>query len=144
MRMYKLEFLSVIAALLLSAGSGFVCAQKVRYGQPPPKAKQSDVFPIKVHVSGVHFRTEYESDGLGNTHDMQPQYVTYVDATLDGQNVELKSYMRYEDYNFGIGDYRARLYKASKSRNAIAVGGEYELLMPNNTIWRCTEIGFSE
>src|ERR1700761_2107706 len=57
--------------------------QKTRYGQDPPHAKPGTVYPIKIHISGIHSRTEYASPGLYED-------ATYVDAILDGKKVELQ------------------------------------------------------
>jgi hypothetical protein len=56
--------------------------QKTRLGQELPRAKAGDVFPIKVHISGIHHRDEYIIAG-------QPTHVIYADAVISGKKVEL-------------------------------------------------------
>jgi hypothetical protein len=51
-------------------------------------AKPGDNFPIKVHISGIHYREEYI--GAGQTED-----VIYADAVMNGKKVELRGIGRF-------------------------------------------------
>ena len=117
-----------------------VYGQKVRLGQPPPKAKAGVDYPIAVHVSGVHVRTQCKGETC-------PDFV-YADATVDGKKVELMGDWIWSSdyYNLALfpGDYRGRLLKADSKKNAGPIFQEYELLLHENTVWRCTVTGVSE
>ena len=129
---------------LVALAIGFCCfaarGQKTRFGQELPYAKPGVVYPIKVHVSGLHYRTEY------NTISSLNEYVTYVDAILDGKKVELqtKQYSPAKPDNLPFGDYRARLLKDPHKTNDTLLFREYELVLPDNTLWRGTVTGISE
>jgi hypothetical protein len=113
--------------------------QKTRYGQEAPHAKPGVIYPIKVHVSGVHDRTSYVGAG---------QYigVTYVDAIIDGKKIELQvKDSNFEPYNLPtLGDHQARLLKDPHKRKDTPLFREYELLLSDNTVWPCTVTGISE
>ena len=112
--------------------------QKTRLGQEPPHAKPGVIYPIKVHVSGIHFRTAYVGEG-------QNIYTTYVDAILDGQKVELELNESFEPHNLPtLGDHQARLLKEPHKTKDAPLFREYELLLPDNTVWPCTLTGISE
>jgi hypothetical protein len=51
--------------------------QKTRLGQELPHAKPGDDYPIKVHISGKHYRDEY----FGS----QDQDLIYADAVMNGR-----------------------------------------------------------
>jgi hypothetical protein len=113
--------------------------QKTRYGQEPPHPKPGTIYPIKVHISGIHTRTEYEGGGLYDDG-------TYVDAIIDGKKVELQVNHDHEEI-YGLpplGDLQARLLKEPRRPNNTPLFREYELLLPNNTIWRCNVTGIFE
>src|ERR1700761_8426742 len=101
---------------LVALTIGFCCfaarGQKTRFGDELPHPKPGVVYPIKVHVSGLHYRTEYVGSGLN-------QDVTYVDAVLDGKKVELQTrqYSPVKPYDLSLGDYQARLLKDSNKTN---------------------------
>ena len=104
--------------------------QQTRLGQKPPKAAPGTDYPIKVHISGIHIRTQYRSlDDL-----------LYADATLNGKKVELVG----DDVPITPGDYVARFVKKSHGDDLQLLGQKYEILFPDNTYWRCTVTGFSE
>jgi hypothetical protein len=80
--------------------------QKTRWGQELPHAKTGDDYPIKVHISGIHYRGEYT--GSGQTAD-----VIYADAVMNGKKVELRGDREapFQYYKLPLGDYQARLLK---------------------------------
>jgi hypothetical protein len=57
--------------------------QKTRLGQELPRAKPGEDYPIKVHISGVHYRGEYLGPG-------QMADVIYADAVMNGKKIELR------------------------------------------------------
>ncbi|AEU35644.1 hypothetical protein [Granulicella mallensis] len=128
---------------LVALAIGFCCfaarGQKTRFGDELPHPKPGVVYPIKVHVSGLHYRTE--DIGTPQNYD-----VTYVDAILNGKKVELqtRSYSPVQPYDLLLGDYQARLLKDPHKTKSALLFQEYELLLPDNTLWRCTVTGISE
>jgi len=129
----------VFAALVVCCFSLAMHGQKTRYGQEPPHAKPGTVYPIKVHISGIHSRSEYDGGGLYED-------ATYVDAIIDGKKVELQVNHDHEEI-YGLpplGDLQARLLKEPRKTNNTPLFREYELLLPDNTIWRCNVTGIFE
>ena len=126
--------------------------QKTRLGQSLPHAKPGDAYPIKMHISGVHYRTSYGGIGGGLSKNMPDAIMdgekdaTYVDAIMDGQKIELQSNQNipFWYYNLALGDHQARLLKDPHKANDAPLFREYELLLPNNTVWRCVVTGISE
>jgi hypothetical protein len=113
--------------------------QKTRLSQEPhhttPHATPSYVYPIKVHISGLHYRTE----GLAD--------VIFADAVVDGKKIELyggqrSHFLTY--YKLPLGDYQARLLNDSHKIDGTPMFQDYELALPDKTVWRCTVTGFSE
>jgi hypothetical protein len=135
------------AVLLIVCSVASVSAQKTRFGQGPPKARDGVDYPITIHVSGIHLRkdcTLSETSGTGNTtcDDM-----IYADAQFAGKKIELRGFqIWYPGHAILLvaADYQARLVKAPQPVGPNPIGTEYELLMPDRTIWRSTVTGFSE
>lgn len=129
-----------LIALLLLAGLPLLCAQKVRYGQQPPYAKPGVVYPVNVHVSAIHIRDYCNNQGFcGNE--------LYIDTVMNQKKLELNCGFLYESRyyqpTFLPGDYTARLLKPNKGA-AAPIFDQYELLLPDRHIWRCTVTGISE
>jgi hypothetical protein len=135
---------------LVALAIGFCCfsarGQKTRLQQEVPHAKPGVIYPIKVHVSGVHYRTEYAGGGLDKD-------VTYMDALMEGKKVELQVSedappllfrLSFQRRLFSLGDYQARLLKDPHKTNDTPLFREYELRLPDNTISRFTVTGISE
>ncbi len=125
-------------------------AQKTRFGQAP-RAKQGTDYPLKVHISGIHIRTYYESPSwLGPNFLAQErnQDVAYADAVLDGKKIELLGAWTWIPGSFQTplspGDFQARFLKEASKTSVTQVGQEYELLLPNQIVWRCVVTGVSE
>ena len=121
-------------ALLLFACLPLVYGQKIRYGQEPPKAKPGVDYPVKVHISGVRIRTYCN----GNCSD-----VLHADAVVDQKRLELTGAFLYQ-LNLVPGDYAARRLKTAHKGAATPIDDEYELLLPDSHIWRCTVTGIFE
>jgi hypothetical protein len=120
--------------------------QKTRFGKELPHAKPGVDYPIKVHISGKHYRKEY----FGSVgYD-----VIYADAVMNGKKVELKgdqgAGLSFPDgnplkyYKLPLGDYQARLLKDSSKVDEPPLFQVYELVLPDKTVWRCTVTGISE
>jgi hypothetical protein len=120
--------------------------QKTRFGHELPHAKPGDDYPIKVHISGKHYREEY----FGSL----DYDVIYADAVMNGKKVELKGDQGADfQYPYGhplkfyklpLGDYQARLLRDSSKVDEPPLFQVYELLLPDKTVWRCTVTGISE
>jgi hypothetical protein len=124
----------VLVALFLLACLPALGAQEVRYGQEPPKAKPGIDYPVKVHISAVRIRTYCN----GNCTE-----VLHVDAVADQKRLELTGAFLYQ-LNLVPGDYAARLLKTAHKGAATPIDDEYELLLPDKHIWRCTVTGIFE
>ena len=142
------KFVVVLSLLLCSIPS--IYGQKTRFGQAP-RAKQGTDYALKVHISGIHIRTYYESPSwLGPNFLAQErnQDVAYADAVLNGKKIELLGAWTWIPGSFQTplspGDFQARLLKDSSKTSVSAIGQEYELLLPNQFVWRCTVTGVSE
>ncbi|MGA7242362.1 MAG: hypothetical protein WBX19_04225 [Terracidiphilus sp.] len=108
-------------------------------GQPPATAKAGVDYPIAFHISGIHVRTPCKGETCND--------VVYADAIVDGKRIELMGdwiwYPNYSSVALFPGDYKGRLFKDSK-KNAGPIFQQYELLLRENTIWRCTVTGVYE
>jgi len=136
--------LCVAAVLLIFCCSTIAPAQKTRYGQGPPKAKAGVNYPVKVHVSGIHLRIDCTPNR--SVQASTCANVIYADAMLDGRKFELMGSQIWSRGPIRLtpADYQARLFKAHSATSQNPIGEEYELLLPDQTIWRCTVTGISE
>ncbi|SPE18976.1 conserved exported hypothetical protein [Candidatus Sulfotelmatomonas gaucii] len=135
-------------ALLLLACLPLLPAQEAetRFGQEPPTAKPGVDYLVKVHVSGIRVHRYCDRDGCNS--------VLFADAVLNQQKVELTGGIIYGARAFydprnsqrrlAPGDYTARLRKAAHKDGPHSLYDEYELLMPDRTVWRCTVTGIFE
>lgn len=121
-------------------------AQKTRYGQQPPYAKPGVDYPIKVHVTAMRIQYEYESTRY-EVIDSPYAEELHANAIINQKKLELTCGFLYDPHyyqpSFLPGDYAARLLKPSKGA-AAPIFDEYELLLPDRHIWRCTVTGISE
>lgn len=92
-------------------------------------------YPIKVHISSSHMLLDLRN---GN--------VTYANATLDGKKVELAGMLLIQSQWTVIipGDYLARLTKDVHNTGSTAIHWEYDVLLPDGTVWHCVVSGVSE
>jgi hypothetical protein len=131
----------VSAVLLLAFFVVLVPAQKTRFGQEPPKAKAGVDYPVKIHISGIHLRTYCTGA------DASCSAVIYADAMRDGQKIELMGdeiWLPERPIGLVPADYQARLLKAGHQKGSNPIGDKYELVFPDQTIWRCSVTGISE
>jgi hypothetical protein len=120
-------------------------AQKTRYGQQLPKAKPGVDYPVKVHVSGIHLRRDCTTSSIEANGPCADKI--YADALVDQRKLELMGYQIWfpsRPIPLIPGEYPARLFKAPRVAGANPIGDEYELVLPDQTIWRCTVTGISE
>jgi hypothetical protein len=131
---------SATILLLLFCFSPFVSGQKTRWGQDPNKAKSDADYPIKMHISGLHLHET--CFGEGGCEDL-----IYADAIMDGKKIELTG-KRVLSFHYEIrlfpGDYQARLLKDAHYMDGTPIYRRYELVLPDQTVWRCTVTGISE
>ena len=113
--------------------------QKTRYGQELPHARPGDDYPIKVHISGIHYRKEYI--GSGQTAD-----VIYADAVMNGKKVELRGDREapFQYYKLPLGDCQARLLKDPHKITDTPLFQIYEVVFPDKTVGSFTVTGISE
>ena len=118
----------------------FLYGQKTRIGQAPPKARAGIDYPIKVHISGIHVRTPCRGEVCRD--------VVYADAIVNGKKIELMGdwiwFPGFYRLAVAPGDYQARLLKDAPKEGTTPIFQEYELILPERTIWRCTVTGISE
>lgn len=114
-----------------------VPAQKTRFGQQPPKARPGVNYPLKVHVSAIRVRN-YGCDGC--------YAQLLVDTVIGQKKLELDGSLLYNFSQVHLipGDYNARLLKPSKDPGTSPLYDEYEIVLPDRTIWRGTVTGVSE
>jgi hypothetical protein len=142
------KFAAVLFLLLFSAS--LIHGQKTRYGQAP-RARQGVDYSLKVHISGIHIRTYYASPSWVGPNFLateRNQDVAYADAVLNGKKIELLGSWTWIPGSFQTplspGDFQARLLKDSMKMRVTPIGQEYELLLPEGIVWRCTVTGASE
>src|ERR1035437_1021960 len=136
----------VVVLFLLLCTTSSIYGQKTRYGQVPLKAKRGVDHPIAVHIRGTHIRQncqyDWQSDLLGGPRHTCPD-VVYVDAVMNGKNVELMG-QYFPNFTISPGDYQARLIKKAPSADPTAMGQKYELLFPEKYVWLSMVTGVSE
>jgi hypothetical protein len=129
-----------LIAVILLACLPLLYAQKTRYGQEPPKAKPGVQYQVKVHISGIRIRRYCDA---GTCDD-----VLHANAVLNQQKIELTGDFIYTPGFFPVnlvpGDYTARLLKIARKSAAVPLYDEYELLLPDRHVWRCTVTGIFE
>ncbi len=104
-----------------------------------------------MHISGIHIRTYYASPswvGPNFFATERNEDVAYSDAVLNGKKIELLgawiSISGTYQTPLSLGDFQARLWKDSPKMSVAPIGQEYELLLPEGIVWRCTVTGVSE
>jgi hypothetical protein len=131
--------LGVVLFLIFLSSS--LSAQKTRFGQGLPHAKPGVDYPIKLHISGVRVRVECDGAGdCGRT--------LRADALLNGEKVELSgtAFLSRGFYRVVVlpGDYQARLQNAPHPVAGTPFFQEYEILLPDRTVWGCWVSGLFE
>ncbi len=126
-------------ALVLCFYSLAMHGQKTRFGQDLPHAKPGVDYPVKVHISGIHYSEEYFGSG-------QTAKIVFVDAVMNGKKVELKGDWDFSSqyYQLSPGNYQARLLKDPHKWGDTPIFQIYEVLLPDRTIGKFTVTGISE
>lgn len=139
------KFVLIVMLFAFLAPSAF--AQKTRFGQGLPKARAGVAYPIKIHISGVHLRSNCTGSSLGPSY-ASCMNVVYADATMNGQHVEFAGeWLWTRDPGSApvtIGDYQARRVKRTKGAGNNLLGERYEFLFPDRTVWPASVTGISE
>jgi hypothetical protein len=128
--------------LLLFCFSPFVSGQKTRYGQTQAKPNPSD-YPINVHFSATHIRNICFQPGDRVSCDIE----LYADAVLNGKKLELSGVMvTFQKARVLVvpGDYPAKLLIDIHNSDSTLFIQEYDLLLPDNIVWKCSTTGVSE
>jgi hypothetical protein len=115
-------------------------SQKTRFGQEMPHVKPGVDYPIKIHISGTHYRVEYVGSG-------QAENALYADAVMNGKKIELtgdREEVPFQNIRLPLGDYQARLLKDPHKMGDLPIFQVYEVALPDKTAWRCTVTGMSE
>ena len=125
------RFVLVITLVLCSTT---IFAQKTRFAKQPPKTEAPILFPLKVHISGVHTHVICVLNGC------EVGEVIYADAVIDGNKIDLAG--KYMDLT--TGDYPARFSKKKSDADPLKFGQKIELALPDGSTWKCIVAGFSE
>jgi hypothetical protein len=98
---------------------------------------------LKVHISGARIRPDCSQPGSLVTCSDR----LYAEALLNGKKLELKGSAEIIKHNSTIivpGDYQARLTKDIHNADSSVIAQEYDVLLPDNTVWHCVTTGISE
>jgi hypothetical protein len=98
---------------------------------------------INVHFSATRIRPYCIEPGSQVTCSNE----LYADAVLNGKKLELRGTAEIIKHNSTLivpGDYRARLTKDIHSADGSAIAQEYDIVLPDNTVWHCVTTGTSE
>jgi hypothetical protein len=132
----------VAALLLFACSASSSLGQKTRFGQKVEPPNPAD-FTLKVHISASHIRQGCASYGT--------QVVCIdrlgADAIVNGKKLELiGAFISVQKHNAMIvpGDYSAHLTQDIHNADSSAIYQEYDLLLPDNTVWHSSVSGFSE
>lgn len=117
------------------------CSTTSTYGQNPVDQNIAE-YPIKVHISAVHFRSCAGPD-IGSKCAFGG---VYADAMLDGKKVELFGMINKKNTPLILpGDYVARLSsgKPEAGGNAVLLQ-QYSVQLSNTITWSCEITGLPE
>lgn len=133
MKKHSLALLTLLILLPSLHGQRFTDRHR------PAMANPQVAYPITLHISGVHLRTECS----GNCYN-----VVYVDAIMNGKKIELGGNAYYhpdrEQVRFNPGDYKARILKDPNPKDGPILDQKYEVVLADGTIWPCAVTGFAE
>jgi hypothetical protein len=129
----------VFVALAICFCSLALHGQKMRYGQELAYAKPGDNYPIKVHISAIHYRKEYIGSG-------QNADVLYADAVMNGKKIELRGdrEVPFQYFKLPLGDYQARLVRDPHKMGDMPLFQIYEVVFPDRTVGSFTVTDISE
>ncbi len=130
--------------LLVFCSTVLVYGQKARFGQSAEKAKPGVDYPLLIHLSASHIRY-FCTDSLMTR--INCGYGLYADASLNGRKLELLGSALIDAQDSVVlmpGDYRARIAKDIHTASDSAIHQEYEIILPDRTIWHSVVTGISE
>jgi hypothetical protein len=135
---------SLALLMMVMSVSPVAYGQKMRFGPGPAEAKAGVDYPIRVHVTAIQIRSHCsELKEPASCRD-----VIYAESMIDGKKVELMGERTWLPtfYVFTVmpGDYKARMTKDAPIASLAPLDREYELVMPDEKIWRCSVSGTSE
>jgi hypothetical protein len=96
-------------------------------------------YTIKVHISASHLKTEC-ADGFCKN-------ILYADTILNGKKIKLSGVAVIVKKTLMLiapGDYPAKLLKDIHNSDSSLFNQEYDLLLPDDTVWHCYTTGISE
>jgi hypothetical protein len=96
-------------------------------------------YTIKVHISESHIR-QVCAGGFCN-------YILYADTVLNGKKIELEGadvIVKKKVMLIIPGDYQVKLTKDNQNSDGTLFSQEYDLLLPDGTVWHCSTSGISE
>ncbi|MGA2218546.1 MAG: hypothetical protein ABSG51_10695 [Terracidiphilus sp.] len=111
------------------------CSTSVRAADKPNPAD----YVVKVHISASHLKAECVNGLCSN--------ILYVNSILNGKKIELSGTavnFKRTLMLFAPGDYSAKLIKDVHNSDGSQFNQEYDLLFPDDTVWRCFTTGISE
>ena len=115
-------------------------AQKTRLGQAPLKP----IGPrVKVHISPSHI----VNSCTGNSNNRWCSDVLLANAILNGRKLELSGFPPARVHQSMLlvpGDYQAELTKEIRNADSTAIHQEYNVVLPDGSIWNCAVSGISE
>jgi hypothetical protein len=123
---------------LLFCSTSLIYGQKTRFGQTPDKPNPAD-YAIKVHIAASHLKTECSNGNCNN--------ILYADTVLNGKKIELSGIAIIVKKTLMLivpGDYTVRLVKDNHNSDGTLFNQEYDLLLPDSTVWHCNTTGVSE
>ncbi|MGO9775385.1 MAG: hypothetical protein ACLPM3_02230 [Terracidiphilus sp.] len=130
------KFVAVLFILLCS--TSLVYGQKTRFGQVTEKPNPAD-YSIKVHITASHLKTECINGTCNN--------ILYADTILNGKKIEIMGIavvIKKALMLIRPSDYQVKLTKDNHNSDSTLFGQEYDLLLPDNTVWHCYTTGISE
>jgi hypothetical protein len=134
------KFIAVLFLLLCSTSP--IHGQKARFGQKAETLNPAD-FTLKVHISATHIRPYCAEPGT----QVGCGDVLYADAILNGRKLEFRGsaeLIKHSSVLIIPGDYQARLTKDIHNADSTVIDREFDLLLPDNTVWHCMISGVSE
>ncbi len=135
------KFAAVLFLLLCFAS--LLNAQKTRLGQKSPQKPTLADYTVKLHISASHIRD--------NCTGVQDQITCanwlYIDAILNGKKLEFigtTALVKHTPVLLIPGDYPARLTNDFQNADSALIYQEYDVLLPDGSIWHCVSTGISE
>jgi hypothetical protein len=135
---------SLALLIIIMSVAPVTYGQKMRFGPGPPNVKAGVDYPVQVQVTAIQIRSHCsELKEPASCRD-----VIYAASMIDGKKLELMGDRIWLPtfYAFPVmpGDYKARMTKDAPIARFAPLDREYELVMPDETIWRCSVTGTSE